>query len=272
MTALTFKSNSPKIASVDENGFVTAQSRGVTNIVATAKDSGKKQGTAKVTVIQPVTGVNLPRARYYIQRGSGGNITANILPKNANNKTISAWYSSDESVATVRRNGTSTGWVQGVGNGATWVTAVTEDGGFTASTEIRVTNCNGAVLVEELYVDANNNIRITMRNLTPDVMLGNIYYVIQCFDTDGNPFVCNKDGESLQFEGDYPYLVSPYERTVHGSFRFKDYVIDRPLGALILTVTGWKDDAGFSYTIPESERVKTTWTRFNNITPGEGVG
>ena len=108
--------------------------------------------------------------------------------------------------------------------------------------------------------------------MTPDVMLGNIHYVIQCFDTDGNPFVCNKDGESLYFEGDYPYLVSPYERTVHGSFRFKDYVIDRPLGALILTVTGWKDDAGFSYTIPDSERVKTTWTRFNNITPGEGVG
>ena len=228
-----------------------------------------------MTVIQPVTGVSLPRARYYIQRGSGGNITANIQPKNANNKTIAAWYSSDESIVTVRRNGTSTGWVQGINNGGAWVTAMTEDGGFTASTEIRVTNCNSAVLVEELYVDANNNIRITMRNMTPDVTLGNIHFVIECYDTDGQPFVCNTDGESMKFEGDYPYTVRPYERTVHGSFRFRDYVIDRPLGAVVLTVVSWKDDAGFPYTIPESERIRTQWTRYNyeyKPEQGEGVG
>ena len=278
VTALTFTSRSPKIASVDENGYVTAKSRGVTNIVATAKDAGRRQGTAKVTVIQPVTGVAFPRARYYIQRGSAGNVTANIQPNNANNKTISQWYSSDESVATVRHNGTSTGRIYGANNGIAYITGVTEDGGFTATTEIHIGNYNAAVLVEELYVDADNRIRITMRNMTPDVTMGRINFTVECFDTDGYPFVCNKDGESLFFEASYPYLVGPYERTVHGSFNFGNYVIDRPLGAVVLTVTGWKDVDGFPYTIPESERIKTTWNRFNyiilneNTGEGEGVG
>ena len=123
-----------------------------------------------------------------------------------------------------------------------------------------------------MFVDANNKIRITLRNMTRDITLANIYYRIECYDTAGNPFICNKDGESTYFEGNYGYLVEPLERTAHGSFNFHDYVIDRPLGAVALIVTGWKDSDGYSWTIPESERVRTTWTKQDVPTPGEGVG
>ena len=279
--ALTFKSNSPKVATVDENGVVRAQSRGVVTIVATSKDSGKKQGSVKVTVIQPVTGVSIQRGRYYIQRGSGGTIRAVIQPKNANNQKVN-WLSMDEGIATIRSNGTSSGYVYGVNNGTTMVSTYTEDGGFTAASEIRVGNWDSGVLVEELFVDANNKIRISLRNMTPDVTMGNIHYIIQCYDIDGNPFVCNTDGISTQFEGDYPYLLAPYERTVHGSFSFKNYVIDRPLGAVVLTVVYWRDVDGIQYTIPQSQQVPAQWTRFNyqyipnnndnNNNEGEGVG
>lgn len=273
VTALTFRSNSPKIATVDENGVVRAMSRGVVTIVATSKDGGKKQGSVKVTVIQPVTGVSIQRARYYIQRGAGGTIRAVVEPKNANNQKV-YWSSMDEGIATVRSNGTSTGFVSGISAGTTTVSTYTEDGGFTANTEIRVGSWNSAVLTEELFVDASNKIRITLRNMLPDVTISNVHYIIECYDTDGNPFVCNTDGESCQFEGDYPYLLMPYDRTIHGSFSFKNYVIDRPLGAVVLTVVSWQDDSGFRYVIPEYDRVRTQWTRYDNYVPkqDEGVG
>lgn len=269
---LTFKSNYPKLASVDENGVVRGLGRCVATISATSKDAGRKTGSVKVNVIQPATGVSLPRARYYIQRGGSGNVTANVEPKNANNRKIANWYSSDEGIATVRHNGSATGLIYGVNSGTTYITAVTEDGGFTASTEIRIGNWISGVLVEELFVDQDNKIRITMRNMTPDVTFSNIHFIVECYDMDGNPFVCNQDGESTFFEANYPHILGPYERTIHGAFNFGNYLIDRQLGGVILTVVSWKDTDGFTYTIPESERVRTPWYGLSPINPGEGVG
>ena len=57
-----------------------------------------------------------------------------------------------------------------------------EDGGFTASTEIRVGQWNSAVLIEDLRVDETNRIRIVLRNMTPDVTMSKIRYFIYCYD------------------------------------------------------------------------------------------
>ena len=272
---LTFRTNAPKVATVDENGMVKAIGRGVATITAQAKDSGRRQGYARVTVIQPVTGVSMQYPLYYVQRGGYRSVRAICQPRNANNQKI-IWSSMDESVATIKSNGTSTGSVHGVYNGTTTITGYTEDGGFTANATIKVANFNGAVMVEELFVDANNKIRITMRNMSRDITLANVHYVIECFDMEGKPFICNKDGESMTFEGNYPHTLYPMDRTAHGAFNFKDYVIDRPLGAVALTVTSWKDSEGVTWTIPESERIRTTWTRLapvnNNNNQGPGVG
>jgi len=262
---MTFKSQQPKVATVDSFGVVTAVGRGVATIVATAADGSKKQGTVKITVIQPVTGVSIPKDLYYIQRGTSATLRAVVEPRNANNQKV-YWSSEDERIATVRSNGTSTGSVYGVSSGTTTVTAWTDDGGFTASTRVRIGNFNEAVMVEELYVDERNNIRISLRNMTTDITLENICYTIECYDMQGYPMICNRDGESTSFTGDYPSLLEPLERTVHGAFRFRNYVIPDQLGAVILTVTGWTDADGITWTIPESERIPAQWTRMN-LTP-----
>ena len=259
---VTFKSLHPKIATVDENGYVTALSRGVATIVATANDQGRKQGSVRVTVIQPVTGVEIQQGLYYVQRGRSTSVRAVIQPRNANNQKVH-WSSVDEGIATVRSNGTSTGSVYGLSSGTTTVTAYTDDGGYTAETQVRVGNFNEAVLVEELYVGKNNNIRISLRNMSTDLTLGNVHFIIECFDMDGNPMVCNKDGTSTSFEGDYPFLLSPYERSTHGSFRFRNYDIDEPLGAVVLTIVSWKDADGYTWTIPEGDRLQIQWTKLN---------
>ena len=56
--------------------------------------------------------------------------------------------------------------------------------------------------------------------MSQDLTLENIHFRIECFDLDGNPMICNTDGESTFFEGDYPFVLAPYERTAHGAFRF----------------------------------------------------
>ncbi|QUC67254.1 Ig-like domain-containing protein [Aristaeella hokkaidonensis] len=259
---LTFKSQAPKVATVDANGVVTAVGRGVATITATAQDASKRQGNIKVTVIQPVTGVSMQRDLYYVQRGGASNVRAVVQPKNANNQKV-IWSSADDRIASVRSNGTITGLVSGITSGMTTVYAYTDDGGFTASTQIRVGDFNEAVMVESLEVNANNEIRIVLRNMSQELTLENVHYKIECFDYDGNPMICNQDGESTFFEGDYPFVLNPYERTTHGAFRFRNYVIDQSLGSVVLTILNWKDSDGYTWYIPEDDQIRTMWTRYN---------
>ena len=270
--SVTFKSLQSKIASVDENGLVTGLSRGTASITVTAKDASKRQATIRVNVIQPVTGVSVQKDLYYVQKGDGTSIKAVIEPKNANNQAV-YWSSENEWIATVRSNGTSTGRVEGVNNGVTTVYTYTEDGGFSASTRIRVDNFNEAVMTEELDVNANNQIKITMRNMSQDITIENVHCKIECYDKSGNPMICNKDGQSTYFEADYPFVLQPLERSVHGGFRFHDYVIDQELGMVLLTITSWRDSEGITWYIPESEQIRTQWTRYNYYNnPDQGVG
>ena len=255
---VTFKSLHPKIATVDKYGVVTALSRGTATIVATARDQGHRQGSVRITVVQPATGVEMKDALYYVQRGRSSTVRAIVLPRNANNQKV-YWSSMDESVASVRSNGTSTGSVYGVSSGETTVTAYTDDGGYSATAQVRVGNFNEMIQVEDLYVGKDNKIRITLRNMSRELTLGNIHFILECFDEEGNPMVCNKDGKSTSFEGDYPFVLSPLERTAHGSFRFRDYEITEPLGAVVLTIVSWRDADGYTWTIPEEDRVHTPW-------------
>lgn len=269
---LTFKSRHPRVVTVDANGVVTAVGRGTATVEATAKDGSRKQGSVRITVIQPVTGVEVQQQRYYVQWGRSSQIRAIVQPRNANNQQV-YWSSEDEGIASVRSTATSTGSIYGVAYGTTTVTAWTEDGGFSASAEVRVGNFIEAVLVEELYVDSQNNIQISLRNMTQDLTLGSISYRIECFDTEGNPFVCNTDGVSMYYDGEYVYGLPPMGRTYYGYFTSRNCAIDRMLGSITLTITGWQDAEGNVWQIPDNEQVRNTWKMNNyNYNPGEGVG
>lgn len=270
---LTFRSNYPKLASVNESGLVTALNRGVATIVATAKDAGRRQGNVKITVIQPVTGVSVRNPLYYIQRGSYGYPRADVQPNNANNKNVT-WYSENEYVAAIVSGKANPGKVSGVSNGVTTITAVTEDGGFIASAQVKVADFNHAIQIDDLYVNSDNKIKIVLRNGSQDLNITHVYCTVACYDENEDPFICNTDGERLDFDVEYPKTLMPYDRTIHGSFNFKNWVVDRTLGAVVLTVVAWKDDNGIKYTIPEQYRPQKEWTRrlYNRITEGDGVG
>ena len=266
---VTFKSNHPDIASVDENGRVTGLKRGEARIIATATDGSKRTGEIRVVVTQPVEGVTLSQQLYYVQRGRSLNIRANVLPKNANNQKV-YWEVGDDSMASVRSNGTSTGRVSGGWrDGMTTVTAITEDGGYTASASLKVADFDAAVRVEGLEINSNNKIKIALWN-TADFTVERVYFKVDCYDLAGNPMVYNVDGVTTGFDGTYPLPLQSGERSIHGQFWFNNILETGMLGEVVLTITGYQFDNGQRWEIPEEFQMPTVPVRsilYGTVTP-----
>ena len=68
-----------------------------------------------------------------LEKGTNTTLIATISPSDSSNPNI-LWKSEDESIATVTNNGA----VSAIKTGTTTITAITEDGGFTASCQIIV--------------------------------------------------------------------------------------------------------------------------------------
>ena len=132
---LTWSSDKPAVATVDDNGKVTAVKAGEATITVTTQDGGKT-ATCRVTVSDQeikVTGVKLNKNETTILVGGSETLTASVLPDDATNRNVN-WISSDATVATVDDNGK----VTAVKVGTATVTVTTQDGGKTATCRVTV--------------------------------------------------------------------------------------------------------------------------------------
>ena len=92
-----------------------------------------------------VTGVTLLPAQLSLEKGQTSTLTASIAPSNATNQNLT-WTSSKESVATV-----DNGVVTAVAAGKATITVTTEDGEFTATCVVTVTE--PSIPVEGVYYE-----------------------------------------------------------------------------------------------------------------------
>ncbi len=123
-------------------------------------------GTNGTTI--PVTGVTLTPATGTVNVGTTLQLTANVAPTTATNKSVT-WSSSNTAMATV----SATGLVTGVAAGTATITATTVDGGFKATSAITVTNIPVSVTGVSLTpTTANVSIGTTVQ-LTPTVAPAN---------------------------------------------------------------------------------------------------
>ena len=139
--SVEWKSDDTGVATVNENGKVTAVAEGTATITVTTTD-GNFQDTCTVTVTAPptvsVTSVTLDKTSLTLDVGGSDTLTATVEPDNATTKTVT-WSTSDKNVATVQD-----GVVTAVGAGKATITAAASDGsGKTATCEVTV---NGPVL------------------------------------------------------------------------------------------------------------------------------
>lgn len=86
-----------------------------------------------------VKGVTLGKTKLSLKKGTTERLTATVTPAEATNPAV-AWSSSNTSVATVGADGT----VTAVGVGTAEIAAVTEDGGYTATAIVTVSNSSGS--------------------------------------------------------------------------------------------------------------------------------
>ena len=110
---VTWTSSNTRVAEVSEDGVVTPLAKGTVNITARATDGSNVSATYKVTVDVRPGSVSLNQDDFTLAVKNSKYVRATVLPSNVTNKTVT-WSSSDESVATVSKNGTVTGVAPGV--------------------------------------------------------------------------------------------------------------------------------------------------------------
>lgn len=119
---LKWTSSDENVAVVDENGKITAKSKGYTYIKAEATDgSGISEGVS-ITVNRVAKNIKVDKTEMIVYMGIDGYINASIEPLDASDTEL-IWESSDNKVATV-----SYGTVSGVAPGNAIITCRTKDG------------------------------------------------------------------------------------------------------------------------------------------------
>lgn len=97
-----WSSDNPSVATVDQNGRITAVDEG--NAVITASAGGFSASCSVYCIIIPVTAVILDKKSLSLARGTSETLKATVLPSDATDKTVK-WSSDKSSVATVDQNG-----------------------------------------------------------------------------------------------------------------------------------------------------------------------
>ena len=147
---VTWSSDNEDVATVDENGKVTAKAAGTAKITVKTNDGAKEaECTVKVTEASgetvAVTGVTLDLHEKEMIVGDSVTLNAIIEPADATNKNVS-WESDNDDIVKVEANGK----VTAVAAGTAIVTVTTEDGNFkdtcTITVEEPVVEVTGVVL------------------------------------------------------------------------------------------------------------------------------
>jgi uncharacterized protein YjdB len=129
--ALTWSSSDTDVATVNSSGLV----QGVANVTATITTTtivGGFTGSCVVTVLTPVKGLSVSPTIVSVNVGTNYQITAEVLPFKASNKTIT-WHCNNTAIATVN----SSGLIHGVKRGVTSVLAIAST--YSATVRVSVT-------------------------------------------------------------------------------------------------------------------------------------
>ena len=137
---VAWSSSNTNVVSVDQNGNIKALKEGTAKIRVTAKDGSGKYAEASVTVESSkptnilVTGVSLNASTVKMYVGQSYQLIHTIKPSNATNKGVT-WSSSNTNVVSV-----SNGKIVGKSSGKARITVTTNDGRYSAYTDVTVIN------------------------------------------------------------------------------------------------------------------------------------
>ena len=134
--SITWSTSAPEVATVSDNGKVTAVKAGDAVITVKTTDGGK-MASCDVTVADKVvkpTGITVTPSTLALIVGQTGQLTAAVAPADATDKSVK-WTSSNSNIATVDELGK----VTAVSGGVVTIVATTNSGDLSASCDVKVT-------------------------------------------------------------------------------------------------------------------------------------
>lgn len=165
---VTWKSNNPSVATVDNNGNITAVAEGSTTIIVTSNDNKNISKIVNVKVEKEE--VKITDNTVYTLAGREKQLSYKVTPSWIQNKNIS-WNSSNPSVATID----STGKITAVGEGKTTITLTWTDKNLSDNIEINVIKlADGTNYEVKNYTEKDNKISKIGPNVTIENFLKNI--------------------------------------------------------------------------------------------------
>lgn len=171
--AIEWSSSDVAVATVDENGVVTAVAEGEATITATSVADPAKTASCKVVVKKPfvaVDGITLSETTAKLEIGSTITLTATVSPENATEPAVT-WSTDNATVATVED-----GVVTAVGAGEAVITA--KAGEMTAECKVTVEIVTGlsSILSEndgavEVYDIAGQKVADNLESLSAGIYI-----------------------------------------------------------------------------------------------------
>ncbi len=110
--SVTWSSSDPSIVTVNEQGQVTALSRGSCIVTVTSSANPEISASAEVNVVQQVTAISFDSAKVSLNVRTSLQLGWTVLPEDATNSEV-IFTSSNNRIATVDRNGVVTGVSKG---------------------------------------------------------------------------------------------------------------------------------------------------------------
>lgn len=132
ISKITWSTDNAAIATVNQNGVVTAKGNGIVYITASASDDSTVKATHEIEVTTLISSLTVAEIES-VDVGATATYQTTITPSTASNKKL-IWSVDDESIASVD----STGRITGLAPGFVSVTATTTDG----------SNISSSVLIE----------------------------------------------------------------------------------------------------------------------------
>lgn len=163
---LIWKVSDSDKASVNQEGVVTAKNTGEVTVTAESV-SGTASAAVKITIIKIAEKINIKGAPESIWVGSSAALTAEVLPENTTDKSVT-WSVSDPSLASVSEKGV----VKALASGKVTVTATAVGGLVSASVEIELRQGAQEITLTPESKSLNVGASVT---LTPTVLPMNAY-------------------------------------------------------------------------------------------------
>ena len=118
-----FKSDNKKIAKVSKKGVVKGKKFGTTKVTVISKKNTKKKKSISIKVVKPVKSVGINEKQVFLGEGATLRLHESVAGPKGSFKKVK-WVSSDESVATVTKDG----GIVAIKAGVVTITAIALDG------------------------------------------------------------------------------------------------------------------------------------------------